>query len=36
MSAMVSVLSLALQALIFINLIGAGYFLWQRHLSNKP
>lgn len=31
MSVMVSVLSLALQALIFINLIGAGYFLWQRY-----
>lgn len=30
MSAMVSVLSLALQALIFANLIGAGYFLWKR------
>jgi hypothetical protein len=36
MSAMVSVLSLALQVLILANLIGAGYFLWQRHLSNKP
>ena len=31
MSAMVSVLSLALQALIFINLIGAAYLLWQRY-----
>jgi ABC-type hemin transport system ATPase subunit len=31
MSTMVSVLSLALQALILANLIGAGYFLW-RHL----
>ena len=31
MSAMVSVLSLTLQALILINLIGAGYFLWQRY-----
>jgi hypothetical protein len=31
MSAMVSVLSLALQALILANLIGTGYFLWQRY-----
>ena len=31
MSAMVSVLSLALQALIVLNLIGTGYFLWQRY-----
>ena len=31
MSTMVSVLSLALQALILANLIGAGYFLWQRY-----
>jgi hypothetical protein len=31
MSAMVSVLSLALQALILINLIGAAYLLWQRY-----
>ena len=30
MSAMVSVLSLALQALLLANLIGAGYFLWRR------
>ena len=30
MSAMVSVLSLALQALILMNLIGAGYLLWRR------
>lgn len=30
MSTMVSVLSLALQALIFINLIGAAYLLWRR------
>jgi hypothetical protein len=34
MSTMVSVLSLALQALILANLIGAGYFLWQRY-GNK-
>ena len=31
MSTMVSVLSLALQALILANLLGAGYFLWQRY-----
>ena len=30
MSTMVSVLSLALQALIIANLIGAAYFLWRR------
>ena len=30
MSAMVSVLSLALQALILANLIGAAYLLWRR------
>ena len=31
MSTMVSVLSLALQALILANLLGAAYFLWQRY-----
>jgi membrane protein implicated in regulation of membrane protease activity len=31
MSTMVSVLSLALQALIFANLALAAYFLWQRY-----
>ena len=31
MSVTISILSAALQALIFANLIGAGYFLWQRH-----
>jgi len=35
MSTMVSVLSLALQALIFINLIGAAYFLWRRYSVTK-
>ena len=30
MSAMVSVLALALQALILANLIGAAYLLWRR------
>ena len=31
MSAMASVLFLALQALIRMNLIGAGYLLWRRY-----
>jgi hypothetical protein len=31
MSVTISVLSLALQALILANLIGAAYFLWQRY-----
>jgi len=31
MSAMVSVLSLALQVLILTNLFGAAYLLWQRY-----
>jgi membrane protein implicated in regulation of membrane protease activity len=30
MSAMVSVLSLALQVLIVANVIGVGYLLWRR------
>ena len=30
MSTMVSVLSLALQVIIFANLIGAAYLLWRR------
>ena len=34
MSAMVSVLSLALQALILANLIGAAYLLWQRYYKS--
>lgn len=37
MSTMVSVLSLALQALILANLLGAGYLIWRhfRMTSNR-
>jgi len=35
MSTMVSVLSLALQVIILANLLGAGYFLWQRYSVTK-
>ena len=31
MSVTISIMTAALQALIFANLIGAGYFLWQRY-----
>ncbi len=35
MSVMVSVLTLALEALILANLIGGGIYLWRR-FRNKP
>ena len=31
MSVTISILTAALQALTLANLIGAGYFLWQRY-----
>ncbi len=35
MSVTISILTAALQALIFINLIGIAYFLWQRYRKAK-
>jgi len=34
MSVMVSMLTLALQALIFANLLGGGFYLWRRFRNN--
>ena len=35
MSTMVSVLSLALQALILLNLLGAGYLVWRHFRGDQ-
>jgi hypothetical protein len=35
MSTMVSVLSLALQALVLANLLGAGYLLWRHFRGSQ-